>query len=460
MYCIAPLIWRSQFVQKLKVYSMNTKDVIPRRPKTLWLNRDYMLLWSGQIVSNVGTQVSQLAFPLLILALTGSAAQAGFAGALRALPYLFFSLPAGAFIDRWDRKRTMIICDAGRAISLASIPVAYALGDLTIVQLYLVSAIEGTLYVFFNIAEAACLPRVVPKEQLPAATAQNMATDGITTLIGPPLGGALYTAGKFLPFIADALSYVVSVVSLFFIKAKFQKERVTAPRKLWIEIHEGLAWLWHHPLIRFIAILTGGWNLVTAGFPLIIIVLAQKQHASSFTIGLIFSIGGIGAVLGSIVATSIQKRFSFSQVIIGTTWITALVIPIYTIAPNPFVLGTLTAVIFITGPIYNVVQFSYRSAIIPDELQGRVNSVFRLVAFGGQPLGLALTGVLIQDIGVINTVFICAFCMAAFALAANLNKQVRNAQPLKEVGTYKAAYSQDEIRMGVQQLAEALQSIR
>ena len=392
-----------------------------------------MLLWSGQIVSNIGTQVSQLAFPLLILALTGSAAQAGFAGALRALPYLFFSLPAGALIDRWDRKRTMIICDAGRAISLASIPVAYALGDLTIVQLYLVSAIEGTLFVFFNIAEAACLPRVVPKEQLPAATAQNMATDGITALIGPPLGGALYTAGKFLPFIADALSYAVSVISLLFIKVKFQQERVTAPRKLWVEIHEGLAWLWHHPLIRFMSILTGGWNLLLAGFPLIIIVLAQQQQASSFTIGLIFSIGGIGAVLGSIVATSIQQRFSFGQVIISTTWIAALVIPLYTIAPNPFVLGAITAVVFIVGPIYNVVQFSYRSAIIPDELQGRVNSVFRLIAFGGQPLGLALTGLLIQDIGVIKTVYICTFGMVAFALAASLNKHVRNAQPLKEV---------------------------
>lgn len=220
---------------------MSTKEVIPRKPKTLWLNRDYMLLWSGQVVSNIGTQVSQLAFPLLILSLTGSAAQAGFAGALRALPYVIFSLPAGALIDRWDRKRTMILCDTGRAISLASIPIAYALGDLTIVQLYLVSAIEGTLFVFFNIAEAACLPRVVPKEQLPAATAQNMATDGITALIGPPLGGALYTAGKFLPFIADAFSYAVSVVSLFFIKVQFQKERVAEPRKLWVEFMK----VWH-----------------------------------------------------------------------------------------------------------------------------------------------------------------------------------------------------------------------
>ena len=424
----------STFRARIKDKPMSTKEVIPRRPKALWLNRDYMLLWSGQIVSNVGTQVSQLAFPLLILTLTGSAAQAGFAGALRALPYVIFSLPAGALIDRWDRKRTMILCDTGRAISLASIPVAYALGDLTMVQLYLVSAIEGTLYVFFNIAEAACLPRVVPKEQLPAATAQNMATDGITALIGPPLGGALYTAGKFLPFVADAFSYAVSVVSLLFIKVKFQKERVAEPRKLWIEIHEGLAWLWHHPLIRFMAILTGGYNLLFAGFTLIIIVLAQQQHASSFTIGLIFSVGGIGAVIGAVAATSIQKRFSFGQVIIGTTWFSALILPLYAIAPNPLVLGILSAASFFGGPVYNVVQFSYRSAIIPDELQGRVNSVFRLIAFGGQPLGLALTGVLIQKIGVIQTVFICAFGMVAFALAATLNRHVRDAQPLKEVG--------------------------
>ncbi|HYT34930.1 MAG TPA: MFS transporter, partial [Ktedonobacteraceae bacterium] len=151
---------------------MNTK--LPK-PKTLWKNRDYMLLWSGQVVSSIGAQVTQLAFPLLILSLTGSPAQAGFAGALRALPYLLFSLPAGALIDRWDRKRVMIFCDIGRALSMASIPVAFALGQLTVLQLFIVSAIEGTLFVFFNIAEAACLPRVVAKEQLPAATAQNMA---------------------------------------------------------------------------------------------------------------------------------------------------------------------------------------------------------------------------------------------------------------------------------------------
>ena len=401
--------------------------------RALWRNLDYMLLWSGQTVSSTGTQVSQLAFPLLILAVTHSPAQAGFAGALRALPYLLFSLPAGALIDRWDRKRTMILCDTGRVLSMASIPVALLIGHLTVLQLYIVSVIEGTLFVFFNIAEVACLPRVVTKEQLPAANAQNQATDGITSLLGPSLGGALYTAGRFLPFLTDAISYTVSVVSLFFIKAKFQKERLVAQRALWIEIREGLTWLWHQRLIRFIAILTGGYNLIFAGFALIVIVLAQNQHASSFIIGLIFAVGGVGAILGAIVATSIQRRFSFAQVIIGTTWLSALMVPLFAIAPNVVVLGLLLAVSFLTGPIYNVVQMSYRMAIIPDELQGRVNSMFRLIAFGGQPLGLALTGILIQRTGVVVTILVCSIGMAGFAVAATLNTHVRRARPLTEI---------------------------
>ena len=127
------------------------------RPGRLWRNRSYMLLWSGQAISTIGTQVSTVAFPLLVLFLTHSPAQAGLMGAVRALPYLFFSLPAGALVDRWDRKRVMIVCDTGRAIAMGSIPVALALSHLSMVQLYIVSAVEGTLFVFFNIAEVACI---------------------------------------------------------------------------------------------------------------------------------------------------------------------------------------------------------------------------------------------------------------------------------------------------------------
>jgi MFS family permease len=401
--------------------------------RPLWRNRDYMLLWSGQAVSATGTQISQLAFPLLILAITHSPAQAGLAGALRALPYLIFSLPAGALVDRWDRKRTMIVCDVGRALSLASIPIALALGRLTVVQLYVVSAIEGTLFVFFNIAEVACLPHVVSKNQLPTANAQNQAIDGVTILAGPSLGGILYAAGSVLPFLTDAVSYTISIFSLLFIKVKFQKERSMKQRALWIEIREGLAWLWHQQLIRFIAILTGGYNLVFSGFTLIVIILAQDRHASSFSIGLILATGGIGAVLGALIAPSIQRRFSFAQVIIGTTWFSTVMIPLFIIAPSLILLGLLMTITFLTGPIYNVVQMSYRMAIIPDELQGRVNSMFRLIAFSGQPLGLALTGIFIQWIGVVATLLVCSVGMIAFAVAATVNTPIRTARPLSEI---------------------------
>lgn len=398
------------------------------RSRSLWRNRDYMLLWSGQTVSSVGTQVSQLAFPLLVLALTRSPAQAGIAGALRALPYIIFSLPVGALIDRWDRKRVMILCDIGRALALASIPIALAFHRLTIVQLFAVALIEGTLFVFFNLAEVACLPRVVAKDQLPAATATNSATEGTSALVGPSLGGALFALSSILPFAADAVSYAASFISLLFIRTRFQGERTVARRNLWAEIAEGIAWLWRQPLIRYIAFLTGGYNFISAGTPLILIVLAQQQRAKPELIGLIFTIGGIGGIIGAFIAAPLQKRLSFAQVIVGTTWISALAFPLYAIAPNPIVLGVLTAVSFTMGPIYNVVQFSHRLSLIPDELQGRVNSVFRLLAFGFQPLGSLLTGILLQAIQPVPTVLALSVVFLALAISASLNQHVRHAQ--------------------------------
>ncbi|HZC06555.1 MAG TPA: MFS transporter, partial [Ktedonobacterales bacterium] len=268
--------------------------------RALWRNRDYNLLWGGQSVSSIGTQASTLAFPLLLLALTHSPAQAGLASALRALPYVVFSLPAGALVDRWDRKRVMLICDALRAVALGSIPVALALGNLTTAQIYLVSLIEGSLYVFFNVAEAASLPRIVLTEQIPAATAQNQATEALSSLIGPPVGGFLFSVAQSLPFLADAVSYAASVISLFFMRATFQGEHTAPRRRLYVEIAEGMRWLWRNPLIRYMAFLTGVSNFVGNGAFLIAIVIAQEvQHASSFAIGLIFAIGSIGGIIGS-----------------------------------------------------------------------------------------------------------------------------------------------------------------
>jgi predicted MFS family arabinose efflux permease len=411
-----------------------THDERPKiQPVPLWRNRDYMLLWSGQAVSLLGTGISQTALPLLVWDLTHSAAQVGFVGGLGTLPYVFLSLIVGALIDRWNRKRVMILCDIGRALNLASVLIALALGQLTAIQLYFNALVEGTLFVFFNLAEVACLPRVVAPEQLPAATAQNEATNGLTVLLSPLLGGALYSLRQTLPFLSDAVSYVASVVSLLFIKAEFQGARALRRRTLRTEIGEGLGWLWRQPLIRYMAFLTGGSNFVSAGLIPILLVLVKQQGGSSFLFGAILAIGGVGAIVGSLLGPTIQKRFSFGQVIITTIWIQALLWPLYAIAPNPIFLGVIAAASFVTGPIYNVVQFSYRLALIPDELQGRVNSVFRLLAFGLQPLGWALTGVLIQTIQVVPTIMLLFVCLFALAVFTTFNRHVRQAAPLTAI---------------------------
>lgn len=405
----------------------------PKRLPPVWRNRDYMLLWSGQVVSTLGSGISGIVFPLLILALTNSPQAAGIAGALGSLPYLIFSLPVGALIDRWDRKRVMMLCDAGRALSLASIPVAMAFGVLTVWQLYANAFIEGTLFVFFNIAEVAALSRVVVKEQLPDASAQNEASFGLAGIIAPSIGTFLYkVVGQMVPFVFDAVSYALSVFSLALIRTPFQGERAAAgtERHLLQEIREGLAWLWNQPLIRYIAVLTGGLNFSSAGSFLIIIVLAQAKGADEALIGTIFSIGSIGGIAGALLGGRIQRRFRFGHVIISMVWIQALLFPLYAVAPDVLLLGVISALIFVTGPIYNVVQFSYRISIIPDALQGRVNSTFRLVAFGFQPLGAALSGVLIEQLGVYWALGLFAAVQLGLAVMTTLNGHVRNARPI------------------------------
>ena len=404
-----------------------------RKFPPLWKNRDYLLLWIGQAISVLGSQVSQLAFPLLVLALTGSPAQAGFVAAARSVPWLLFVLPAGALVDRWERKVVMIVCGASSALALGSIAVAYAFGALTIAQIVAVSFIEGTFALVFGLAETSALPQVVSRAQLPAAIAQQQAQYSLGGLLGPPLGGALYGVGAMLPFIVDAASYACSACSLPFIRASFGGQTVAARRSLRAEIGEGIAWLWRQPLIRYMAFLTGAINF-TGGIGLILIVFAQRQGASPATIGAIFALAGAGGLIGALLAPRVQRRLSFGQAIIGLCWCSVAIFAAFAMANSLALVAGILVVYFLISPTYDTVQYSYRLALIPDALQGRVNSVFRLVAQGTRPLGLALTGVSIERLGVSGTTLALCGWLLVIAVATTLNAHVRRAPALAEVG--------------------------
>ena len=376
------------------------------KPKSLWRNRDYMLLWSGQALSDIGGAVSELAFPLLVLAVTHSAAQAGFAAALRALPATLFSLFAGVLVDRWNRRWVMLACDTGRALSLASIPVAYALGYLTVWQLYITAFLEGTLLIVFDLAKTAAVSQVATREQLSTAVAQDEFVEGTTDLFGPSLSGALYTLNAMLPFLTDAVSYLFSIVTLVLIRTPFQRRRKAMHRNVLKEIAGGMSWLLRQPFLLTMSLLMGAGAFVFSGRVLIIIILVQQQHASAFVIGLIFAVGGTGSILGSLLAPRLEKRLTVGQSILLCRWYFVLSWPLYALAPFPPVLG---AVEFGTGfvdPIEDVPYFSHRLKLIPDELRGRVISACRMFPGTLRPIGLALTGILIQRLGVFPTIWL------------------------------------------------------
>lgn len=404
------------------------KDLVPaKKPVPLWRNRDYLLLWSGQSLSAIGSAVSELAFPLLVLAVTHSPAQAGFTAALRALPVTFISLLGGLLVDRWNRKHIMIFCDIGRALSMASIPIAIALGHLTIVQLYITALLEGAFAVFFGFAHTASLSQVVSGDQLAAAVAQEEVMEGTTALFGPTLSGILFTAGQILPFLTDAISYAISIFTLLLIHTPFQKRRTTERSRLRVEISQGIVWMWRQPFIRAMTLLSGATALVLPGSVLIVIVLAEQQHASAVIIGLIFAAGGVAAILGSLLAPFIQKRLTVGQSILAVRWLFALLWPFYFIAPYPLVLGAIEFGMGFADPIEDVAYFSYRLALIPDELKGRVISACRLFPGTARPIGLALTGLLLQHYGAVPTVLISWGYFIVLNILMTLTSHIRDA---------------------------------
>jgi MFS family permease len=374
-----------------------------------------------------------VAFPLLVLALTHSPAKAGIVGFAQTLPYMLLYLPAGALVDRWDRKRIMLYADAGRALALGSLALTLAFDVATYAQIVAVAFVEGSLFVFFSLAESAALPQVVPREQLSAAVAQNQARMQGADLAGTPLGGALFGISRLLPFAADAISYAVSFVSLLFVRPAFQEERERASTRLRAEIVEGVTWLWRQPFLRAAVFLVAGSNFAFAALVLALIVRAKDLGASSATVGLMLAFLGAGAIAGSIVAPWVQRHVHAKVVIIGSFWVWAVGAFASLFIEEPYLLGAVWAVGGTCGPIFNVTLASYRYALVPDRLLARVGSAALVVAWGAIPLGQLMAGFLLDGIGTLSTILFIAALMAAVGVAATLSRSVRNAPRVEEL---------------------------
>ncbi|MER7583595.1 MFS transporter [Kitasatospora sp. NPDC097691] len=406
------------------------REEVPRNVPPLLRNRDFLLLWQGAAVSGLGSNASSVAYPLLVLALTGSPADAGTAGFVALVPQLLFQLPAGALVDRWNRRRTMIWCDVLRILAIGSVAAALLLDRLSLPHILAVGFVEGTLTVCFQIAASAAVPNVVHPSQLAAALSRNEARARGATMLGKPLGGALFGFGRALPFLFDAASYLWSLVSLLLIRTEFQAERRPRSGPLHRELTEGVRWLWRQPFIRTTTFLIAGSNLLFQAVFLTVILMARDQGGSPAAIGLMFGLGAVGGVLGSLLAPEVERRLSMRTVVIGANWAWALLVPVLLVVHGPYLIGAVYGLMCFVGPVWNVVTSAYQLAVTPDAIQGRVIGAVGLIAFGAVPLGSLIGGTLLSRFGTHSTVVVLAAWMVLLGATATLSPSVRSAPSL------------------------------
>jgi len=401
-------------------------------------NRDFQLLWAGQAVSVLGSRVSQIAYPLLVLAMTGSPATAGVVGFIGTLPYILFQLPAGALMDRVDRRRWMIACDVIRLVALGSVPLAAYLGALTIGQLTAVAFIEGTMFVFFRLGEVSAIRIVVPSEQYPAALSQNEARLRAATLLGNPIGGFLFDVGKTVPFLADAVSYAVSLVTLLLIRVPFEEPRTEERHHVLAEIKEGIHWLLGQHYILIVNLAASVTNAFFQIVILVVIVAERNRGASATLIGIALGGFGVGGVIGSVAGGWISQRTRSNLVVMSTLWLWAALIPLVGIVSNPILLVVLLGSAGMMGAVWNVSTGTIYLRLIPDRLMARVSSVGSLTAFGALPIGALLAGLLVQNYGPATTGVITGAGMLVIAPLTTAAPSVWRGPPMVPVSASRS----------------------
>ena len=377
-------------------------------PGSLWQNEDFLHLWIAETVSQFGSQISIVAIPLLaVVMLHATAFEMGLLATVGSLPYLLIGLVAGAWVDRLPKRPLMIATDIGRGICLLVIPIAAAFDLLTFWLLLVVAFVVGVLSVFFNAAYSALLPRVVRRDQLTDANGKLLGSASVAQVAGPALGGV------FVAWFSAPLTMLINAFTFFgsgfFIgKVRF-RETASAPgsdrnrdrdRHLGREIRVGVHALVSSPILRSITASTAMNNLAGYIF-LSVYVLYMKDdlHLSDSGVGLVYAAGGVGAVIGSVLASPLTMRFGAGRTIVWSSvafGVGGVTVPLAILAPN----HALPLVVFaefaqwLALLIFNTNRIALRQALTPDRLQGRVAASSQVLTGGMQPIGSFLGGVI------------------------------------------------------------------
>lgn len=368
---------------------------------------DFWKFWIGETVSNFGSSITLFALPLLVFKLTGSAVSLGIAFAMFGLPHLFFGLLIGAWADRLDRKRLMIVVNLLSAAVVVAVPLASAAGVLSIWWIFAAAFALATLGIFFQAAQFAAIPSLVERDQLVTANGRIQASFSAATVVGPLAAGALLA---FIPLesllFIDALTFVFSAIALSLIARSFNAPRESVPTSIRADVVEGLRYVLRHPVLRNISAMMALINLVSVTVYAQLVLFAKQRFAvSDSELGLLFAANGAGVVLLSLAAGPLRSRFAFGNVALGALMLSGVMRFALAYAPSYLLAVALSALSSGLGTLFNINTGSLRQAIVPNHLLGRIITIAMVLAWSANPLGATIGGYIVERTGDVQTVY-------------------------------------------------------
>jgi hypothetical protein len=395
-------------------------------------NRDFGLLQTGQLLSSIGTQTSSLAYPLLVLALTQSPAKAGFVAFLRLAALTVLAVPAGLAADRWSRKGLMVTSDVIRVLAVGALGALILLDSVVFWAIALAAFVEAAGAAFFSPGYYGAVRAIVPPMQIPAATAVQTGRNAVVSLVGPPLGGALFGLGRAIPFLTDAVSYAFSTISLLAIRRPFEERRQVEPSPLRARIGEPFRFLWGDPFLRSSALFFGLANFIGSGVLFAIVVIGTDQGLSGAEVGVLLAAFSVFLLIGSFLSHYVRRALPVRAVLLLEFW-TWGGCGAFLIWPDVYVLTAATIPSALAIPSTDSVVHGYRLAMTPDRLIGRVESIWRTIALAIAPLCPLLAGVLLDAVSARATIAVFAACGLTLAVWATLSHSLRAAPSLDEL---------------------------
>ncbi|MGW5381037.1 MFS transporter [Nocardia sp. NPDC003963] len=400
-------------------------------------NRNFLLLWSGNAISLIGFHGVRIAYPLLALTLTGSAALAGWVGFAVSLPALIFQIPAGIAADRWDRRTIMIVCQLAGLGAAGAACLILALDPPQPGPLLMIAAfVEGTAFVFFGISELAVIRDVVDTAQRPAAFSLFEAEQPIALIIGRAAGATVYGIARWIPFVADAVTYLICLCTLLSIRIDPARRTTgTSTEATPPTLRSGVKLVVAEPFLRSSTVISGLSNMVIQVVILLIIVDIERSDRPIWTVGVVLGAAGVGGIIGSAVAATLATRFGAQQLYRAALWCwTALLVPI-ALFSQPLVVGTAWFGVGAVGAVVNVALTLFRVERIPEEVLGRAVGTVSMVTDGAVALGAITAGYLLSALGTTTTGWVLVATMSGLAVVGCWTGRSPDAPPVPVVGT-------------------------